>query len=307
MPAIKQQVVQADDGQWKIIETNAKGEESTKDTVAEVEAMGDGEALQVYQGLVSQGLNKRRAALSLGVGIILLSYSKLEDYKGSGDRETGQLSNALKDQFRKAEDAYFDQFMEDKHPLHKSFTNRLPKMNERGESLDAENPKLTMQERYAYFIKSLRSDPSYAAAKNLLLNYWAFVGQEAWHEANDERYILPPEVMRVRINAAKDVKPRDNSWETQIVELCRKLYMPDDPKKPIILRSEKIGEVKDALQLAMQEVERQERIMAQGQAHKVKPGDVVTQTQEAMQNAQGKREATPPGEGAVVSKEYVQQ
>jgi hypothetical protein len=285
---------------WKILTTNGKGEERTDDTVKDIEGMDDASALQVFQGLVSQAPNKRRAAVSLIVGILRLDYSKMEEFKGEGDPEAGQLSDSIKAQFRKAEDKFFDQFMVKNHPLHKAFTGRLPKINERGESLDKKDGSPDMAERYAYFINALRKDPSYGASKNMVLNYWAFVGQDPFSVGKDGAVsIVPPEVMRVMVNNVKDVKPVDNSWETRLTTLIRDLLVPVDPKKPIIPQDEKLpGLIQDTKAL-LGELQRLETLAAERATKMVKKGDVVAQTKDAMDKANAQIPADAPTAGKV--------
>ena len=293
--AVKTNAEHLVDGSWKILETNTKGEESTKDTVSDIEGMSDGEALNVFQGLVSQGFNKRRAAVSLLIGILRLDYSKMEEHKGQGDTETGQLSDSIKDTFRKAEDKYFDQFLIKDHPLHKAFIGRLPKINERGESLDKKNGSPDVGERYAYFIKSLRKDPSYGANKNLVLSFWAFVGQDMFTVGKDNHLtITPPEVMRVMVANAKNVIPPDNSWAAKMVGMIRELLIPDDPKKPVIIEDKYLpGLVQDAKAL-LGELMRLEALAAERAFKMAKPQDVVSQTKDAMDRANKKQAADAP-------------
>lgn len=293
--ATKTQALHSDDGTWKILTTNAKGEEKTDDTVSDIEGMDDASALQVYQGLVSQAPNKRRAAVSMLVSILRMSYSKMEEHKGQGDPETGQLSDSIKETFRKAEDTFFDQFMSKDHAFHKAFVARLPKINERGESLDKKDGSPDVGERYAYFIKSLRKDPSYGANKNMVLNYWAFVGQDMFVVGKDNSvHITPPEVMRVLINNAKNVTPPDTSWETKMTTLIRNLLIPDDPKHPVIVRDDKLpGLIQDAKAL-LGELMRLEALAAERAAKLAKPGDVVSQTKDAMEKANAKQPADAP-------------
>jgi len=307
MAVTKTQAIHTDEGTWKILSTNAKGEERTDDTVKDIEGMDDASAIQVFQGLVSQAPNKRRAAVSLIVSILRLSYGKMEDFKGAGDPETGQLSDALKENFRKAEDAFFDQFMVKEHALHKAFTGRLPKVNERGESLDKKDGSPDVAERYAYFVKSLRKDPSYGASKNMVLNFWAFVGQDMFVVGKDGAVtITPPEAMRVMVNNAKNVTPPDNSWETKLITLIRQLLVPEDPKKPILIPDAKLpGLVQDAKAL-LGELLRLEHLAAERATKMVKAGDVVSQTQAAMDKANAKIAADGPHEGKVKKAETTQ-
>jgi hypothetical protein len=296
--ATKVEVIHGEDGVWKILSTDSKGVQKTDDTVKDIEGMDDAQALQVFQGLVSQAPNKRRAAVSLIVSILRLSYGKMEDFKGAGDPETGQLSDSIKDVFRKAEDTFFDQFMVKEHPLHKAFTGRLPKVNERGESLDKKDGSADMAERYAYFTKSLRKDPSYGASKNMVLNFWAFVGQDPFIIGKDDAVtIIPPEVMRVMVNEAKDVKPADTSWATKLTTLIRELLVPTDPKKPVTLDDARLpGLVQDAKAL-LGELMRLESLAAERATKRAKPGDIVQQTKDAIGAAGAKKPAaSQPGE-----------
>lgn len=281
------------DGQWKILSTDKDGNEKTQDTIAEIDAMPDGEALQVFQGLVSQAPNKRRAAVSMLVSILRLSYAKLDEFKGSGDPESGQLSNALREQFRKAEDAYFDQFMEKEHPFHDKFIKRLPAVNERGDSLDGKDGKPNWSERFAYFVTTLRKDPSYGQAKNMVLNFWHFVGQDPFHEDKNGLHILPPEVMRVMVNNAKDVKPRDTSWAATFIGMSRDFVNPVDEKHRVFVDDARLDDCIVAAKDILAELERQKKLAEARAVKQAKPGDVVEQTKEAIASANAKRTGEP--------------
>jgi hypothetical protein len=107
--------------EWRILERDTKGDEHVKDTVPDVEPMGEVEALQVFQGLVKEETNARRAALSMLCHIFLCAQKpenkiNLGQHIGKGDLKTGQLGTGIKEDFRKSEDAYFDQWADPQHP-----------------------------------------------------------------------------------------------------------------------------------------------------------------------------------------------
>jgi hypothetical protein len=286
------------DGIWRVLKTNAKGEETTDDVIAEVEGMSAVAAVKAYQGFVGDAPNKRRAAVSLLCHIIIMAQQdgkKLEKHKGAGDKTVGQLKQSFKDDFTKAEDAFFDSCRAEDNPSHKAFLSALPKLTERGEPIEKDG-KPDMDERFAYFLKGLRKDNTYATNKNLVLNFWHFVGQDPFTFGQDDSlHIIPPEAMRVMVNNAKDVKPADNSWEARVIGVCRELYLPDDPKDPVLLLDDKKrAEVITSLELALQEAQRQDKL-AKGRD---KATDAATAAMEVT-----KRAATPPGEAAIVKKQ----
>lgn len=261
--------------QWKILGKNSKGVEETKDTVPEVEAMGEMDSIRVFQGLVKEETNARRASLSLLAHIWMFAKKpenklNLAKYVGKGDKKTGQLSGGLKDDYKLAEDLYFKQFNDEDHPLHSEYVKQLPKLNERSETIEEDG-------RHAYFVSKVRKAPSYANAKNLFLNYMAYVGHEPFtveEETGELIGIEPPEVMRARVQEAKsDVPAPDNSWERRYGDVVRELIAPDDPTKPLQLDGSKLaGLVQDTkillgeLSRRLKHYEKQQEELAKVQA-----------------------------------------
>lgn len=246
------------EGAWEIRKPNNKGELTTKDTVPDVEPMSDLESIRVFQGLIKEETNARRASLSMLCHIWLFGHKPenkltLKKHVGKGDKKTGQLSAGLKDDFRMAEDLYFKQYMDEAHPDHKAYVERLPKLNERSEELAEED-------RHSYFVTRTRKAPSYANAKNLFLSYLAFVGHEPFtvdDETGELIGIEPPEVMRERVAEAKsDVPKPDNSWEKRMQELIRQLVNPDDPTKPLALDGKRLPGLIQDLKTCMGELQR---------------------------------------------------
>jgi hypothetical protein len=246
------------DGAWEIRRPNTKGDLVTKDTIPDVEPMGDMESILVFCGLIKEETNARRASLSLLCHIWMFGTAaeqkiKLKQYVGKGDKKTGQLSSGLKDDFKLAEDLYFKQYMDENHPDHKAYVAQLPKLNERSEELAEED-------RHSYFLTRTRKSPSYANAKNLFLSYLAFVGHEPFtveDESGELIGIEPPEVMRERVaEAKKDVPKPDNSWEKRMQELIRELVNPDDPTKPLTLDGKRLPGLIQDLKTCMGELQR---------------------------------------------------
>lgn len=302
-------VVHTDNGTWKVLEKTNGGQESTKDEVAEIDGMDDAQALAAFQGYVSEAPNKRRAAVSLLCNILHFGLTnqperyKLDMYRGKGDAKTGQLDSSLKTNFLAAENDYFQQFMDEKHPLHKSFISRLPKTNERGDSLDKDTKALTIEQRFDHFKTATRKDPSYSANKNLVLNFLNFVGQLPYTDKKDGRHITPPEIMRVLVANAKNVTPPDTSYETKLIQLLSELVTPADPNKPVALNMARADEVLEWLSRAEDAISERLNMHKAAEAKRAKPGDVVDQTKEAMEKANAKVAATAPGKNAMRVKE----
>jgi hypothetical protein len=251
-----------ENNQWIILETQKDGTDKRKDTVPDVEPMEEVEALQVFQGYVKEETKLRRAALAMLVHIWLTG-SKAENkldlkkHLGKGDLKTGQLGLGVKEDYRKAEDAFFDQWNREDHPAHKQYVGRLPVVNER-------NEEIPPTDRHSYFVTRTRKAPSYANAKNLFLNYVAYVGDVPFtmdDKGETVTAILPPEVMRKRVDEAKQAVPQpDNSWEKKMQDLIRQLLNPDNPEKPMAVRIERIPGLLQDMKACMAELERRERV-----------------------------------------------
>jgi hypothetical protein len=183
--------------------------------------------------------------------------------------------------------------MKTDHALHRSFISRLPKMTERGDDILNQQGEADNAERYAYFLTSLRKDASYAQAKNLFLNFWSFVGAEPYHEDKKGIHILPPEVMRVMVANAKNVTPPDNSWAGQFDRICREMVLAMNSDKPISVDPARIPDLIQNANIVLGELERLQKLSQAAEAKRAKPGDVVTQTQEAMARANAKRTGEP--------------
>lgn len=247
--------------EWKILETGNNGDEKTRDTVPDVVPMGKVEALRVFQGLIKEETNARRAALSMLCHIfefakVAENKLDLKKFMGKGDLKTGQLGVGIKDDYKLAEDLYFKQWMDENHPEHKAYVAQLPKLNERSQVLEEEN-------RHSYFVTRTRKTPSYANAKNLFLNFIAFCGVEPYDvdENGELSGIMPPEVMRAKIAEAKrQVPASDNSWEKKMQDLCRQLLNPDDSTKPLMVDYARIPGLMQDLKMVMDELSRRKKV-----------------------------------------------
>lgn len=269
-------------GLYKIIFTNNKGDEQTRDSVSVIHPMNQTDAVNVFLGLAKEAVNKRVAAVTLLGMILQQELTSLKDWQGACDR-TKQLPNELKTAFQDAETAFFKPMLDEKHPQHKSFVGRLPKVNERGEALEVDG-KPNRQAQFQYFMTVTRKEPSYANAKNTVLGYFGYVGSLPYTDKGD---IVPPEIMRVLVNEVRDVKAPDNSYKARLYALYREVVVesknPPGEDLPEIARTAR--ELADHLKtLADAEARRVT------EKDKVKPGDVVAQTKDAMEKANGKQE-----------------
>lgn len=276
-------------GQYKIIFTNGKGDEQTRDTVSVIHPMNQTDAVNVFLGLAKEAVNKRTAAVTLLAMILSQELKSLEEWQGKCDR-TKQLPNELKTAFQDAETAFFKPMMDDKHPQHKGFVGRLSKVNERGEPLESDG-KPNRQAQFQYFMTVTRRDPSYANAKNTVLGYFGYVGSLPYTEKGD---IVPPEIMRVLVNEVRDIKAPDNSYKARLYEMYREVVVesknPPDADLPEIART--------ARELA-EHLKTLADAAARRATETVKPGDVVAQTKEAMEKANAGIPANAPTAGKV--------
>lgn len=277
----KQNVIHdTDSHEWVVLNLKKDGTPTGKNEhIPDVVPMGELESVQVFQNLVSKETDARRAALSLLCHIYMFSTvgaNKLNVKKhiGKGDKKTGQLGEAIRDEFRDAESAYFKGWADEAHPAHVKYLAGLPKLNEKSQVLPEE-------ERHSYFVTRTRKSPSYANAKNLFLNYLAFVGNVPYATADDDDHnligILPPEVMRARIADAKsNVPPADNSWEKRMQDLIRQLLVPENPEKPLDLNAERLPGLLQDLKMCTAEVQRQLKVKT-----RTAPGQTVNVPAEA--------------------------
>lgn len=279
-------IFDADKHQWSIVKTDKKGTETIIDRVDNIEPMSDGQAVQVFQGMVAKLANKRQAAVSLLVSVLQYKRAEMEKHIRAGDKKTGQLSDAIREEFRDAESAFFGQWLKKNHPGHKGFIKGLPMSNERGDPIVSENRAKDMQpdaivaERYTYFLTQLRKDPSYSNAKNLVLRSVAFVGMPFTVGEDGAVSIVPPEVQKVMITAALELEEKDNSWETRFSTLMRELCLPIDPTKPIILADARVPGLVQDCKILLGELERLATLAAQRAAKLAKPGDVAPNAQQ---------------------------
>lgn len=274
--------------EWRIIYRAANGDEKVRDAIPQVERMDSGEAISMLQGMVDKAPKKRRAALSLLVEVLKHKLPDLSEWQGKGDKSTGQISNELKEEFRKAEDSYFGQFMDKGHARHTDYVKRLPKLNERGQPLVGADGEENPRARHNYFVGALRKDSSYAVAKNMMLNFWAFVGNVPFDDETGT--ILPPEVMRIMAQNAKDVKAADRSWAQRFTDVCRELVVPTDPAKPTAVQVERLAALIADGKAAVAELERRQRMAlgknAEQGAPEPKPESVNAQAGTMIERAQ---------------------
>lgn len=280
----------SDKGEYQIQFKNSKGDTQVRDRVHVISSMETGEAVNVFLGFAKDQPGLRRAAVSVLCRILMHSMDKLGAFQGSGDK-TKPLAPELRDAFQDAESVYFGQFMDDKHKLHKSFVAKLPKANDRGEPLEV-GGKLNVQAQFQYFLRTMRKAPSYANAKNTVLSYYSLVGALPYlNEKPDGTFdIVPPEVMRVMANNERIYEANDNSYKARLYAMFREVV--SEGKNPPDEDIAEIARVATELAAHLATLAKAAETRA-----KVKPGDIVAQTQQAMDKANAKLPANGPTEG----------
>jgi hypothetical protein len=280
-----------DQGEYRLETINSKGEVNRSESFHVIAAMDQTEVVNVFLGLVKDMPKKRTAAVNLLGNILrfdLGNGNTLSNWKGVCERDK-LLPKGFKDAFLDAEKAYFDQWMSDKHHEHKVFIGRLPKVDVQGNELTV-NGKLNLAEQYAYFLRTLRKEPSYSNAKNMVLSFFGYLGLTPFNQDNT---LVPPEIMRAYVNEVRIIPAPDRSFRARLDELLKEITSgennPPDADLPHILSSatDLFACIKGLADSA-----------AQRATAKAKPGDVVDQTKQAMEKANKKLEATPPGNGA---------
>lgn len=287
--ASNESVVNVKDG-YKILRKNKDGTEKTVAEVHTIARMEDAKAIPMFLGFISKEGDKQIAALSLLCSIMdnaKAAAIDMEQFRGTGDKKKGQLSEGIKDTFRKCEDAYFDAFLKPEHPEHKAYTKGLPKVN-----VDNEPLPDAIGERHAYAKTRMRKDPSYGNAKNLALNLWHFCGT---HLYDSERgSIIPPAVMRVMVNNAKEVDNTAPTFAERLSQQLRELFMPADPKNPPAIGDKELATLKQDLARALEAVtERlnEAAVRATKAAELRKPSDVKGEADAAIGEAKDKQPA----------------
>lgn len=280
----------ADKGAYQIQYKDGKGNTMVRDTIPTVEALPQYKAVEVFQGYAKDEVNRRRAAMSLLAVILEFGGESLSAYKGAQD-PAKPLPKELKDSFKDAEAAYFKQYMHPDHPDHKGFIAHLPKINARQEQLEV-GGKLNPERQFQYFLTTLREAPAYANAKNIVLSFWAYCGQSPM--GADGR-LLPPEAIRVMVANVRVLTPADNSLKARLYAIRRELMAenispPDDDLPEIVATLRETLEYCQTLATAA----------ATRATTRVKPGDVVQQTKDAITDAGAKIPANGPTEGKTV-------
>jgi hypothetical protein len=280
----------ADKNAYQIQYVDSKGDTKVRDTVPMVHVMSEDKAVDVLQGYAKDTQNQREAAVSLITRIMTTAGDSLNAYKGAV-KGTEALPQELKASMQGSEEAYFKKYMDPKHPHHKAFTSRLPKTNARGEALEV-GGKLNTERQFQYFLTATRQNPSYSNAKNIVLSFWAYCGQSPLSE--DGKSLIPPEVMRVMVAQVRTVQTKDNSVKARLWEIRREI-MAESKNPP----DDDMPEIVATLRDLLGHCETLATAAATRARAKMKPGDVVQQTKDAIAGANAKQEAKAPTEGKV--------
>jgi hypothetical protein len=280
----------ADKNAYQIQYVDSKGDTKVRDTVPMVHVMSEDKAVDVLQGYAKDTQNQREAAVSLITRIMTTAGDSLNAYKGAV-KGTEALPQELKASMQGSEEAYFKRYMDPKHPHHKAFTSRLPKTNARGEALEV-GGKLNTERQFQYFLTATRQNPSYSNAKNIVLSFWAYCGQSPLSE--DGKSLIPPEVMRVMVAQVRTVQTKDNSVKARLWEIRREI-MAESKNPP----DDDMPEIVATLRDLLGHCETLATAAATRARAKMKPGDVVTQTKDAITAANQKQPAAAPTDGKV--------
>jgi hypothetical protein len=275
---------------YQIQYRDSKGDLKTRDTIPMVHAMDEGKAVDVLQGYAKDTLNQREAAATIITRILTSAGESLAVYKGAVKGDAA-LPQELKATMQGAEEAYFKRYMDPKHPHHKAFVSRLPKVNARGENLEV-GGKLNIERQFQYFLTATRQNPSYSNAKNIVLSFWAYCGQSPM--AEDGKNLIPPEAMRVMIAQVRTVQTADNSVKGRLYAIRREI-MAESKNPP----DDDMPEIVATLRDLLGHCETLAKAAATRATARAKPGDVVQQTKDALTTANQKQPATPPTDGKV--------
>lgn len=263
----------------------ADGSTQVQDRIESIELMDSTQAVQVFLGLAKDAPNKRAAAATLVASIMDAYGDQIEAWRGNGDK--GQpLSRELSGTFQRLEVKWFERFLEKDHPYHEQFMNRLPAMDGRGQSLDA-NGKPNWQARFDAFLTLTRKDAAYSNTKSIILYAFSLLGIKP---VGDDGRLVPPEALSAMVRAAKTVIPVDNSYKAKLGILYRILTAgsdegeaPKDEELPAIVAmlGEMFAQAKSLENAAATRATQQPR------------GSIAQQAGEAIQQAQQAPAPTP--------------
>jgi hypothetical protein len=280
-------------GEYKLASSGKDGQENVFEIVPIIEHMNVTDACKVLLGYAKERQTLREAACSL-LGDIIHEYpDRLGAWKGQVAKD-GPIPKEFKDAFRDCETDFFKKFMDKDHPAHKIFVGGLPKMNDKGQTLEV-NGKPNVEAQFQYFLSATRSEGNYANAKNMVSGLYCFVGIEP---INDDGNLIPPEVMRAMVSNAKgEGNVRDNTFKAKLYSIFTELVTKDGWKRE---PTDNWPEMKRTINELAQWVNQYADIAAKTKTEAgVKP-DAAKATQEAMAAAQKPHEPESIGEAHVV-------
>lgn len=204
-------------GQFRVETVNKDGQVTRTEMYSAVESMPQDKTIAAVMGYVKDVPSKNRACVNL-IGYIIRhnlgNAGTLKQYMGKCDRSQA-LPAGLRDVFLKAEEQYFDQFMDEKNKDHAGFVKMLPKESDRGNPLTL-NGVLNRSEQYHYFLRTLRKDSAYGTQKATCMGFLGYLGLPPY---NEDGSLIPADVMRAYINEVRDIKGPDRSLKARLQEI----------------------------------------------------------------------------------------
>lgn len=195
-------VVFGDAGAFKI-------EKTAKDGKVSAVAFAGNKQLEVGQcvRLVLGSIKGQQTMSDAWQSLIVRIFDQrgLDEYKGTGDRETGKTSTTFKDAIRKAEDSYFDQLAHD---------------NVAGIPASAEKRN--------EMVKTMRNDNNYSNIRSTCAKYFAFVGALPVTQSG---YLIPRPVMLEQIKLVLNVTPEDTSLAGRMRAMLAEVDTLSDDKQ----------------------------------------------------------------------------
>lgn len=186
------------DGSFQIVNTNDKtGKVDDAVTFKAEPALEHGQLGRVLGQSVKTAGTFRAAACSFLA--LVYGHSRLDGYRGKGDRDTGILSKEFKASVRDAEAAVVAQLVEEG-------AIKLPKGNE--------------EEQLQAFLSGLRDDKNYSNAKNTTNKYFALVGNNC---VTGHGVLVPVPVMQAEIANVVKKREVDNSFAAMFRAIREKM------------------------------------------------------------------------------------
>lgn len=179
-------------GKFGFVETNDKtGKKGDQEILTADKVLAPNAIGQVLLAQV-KGVSTRRAAFGSFLGMIY-GNSRLDVFRGQGDKTTGKMSAEFKGAVRDVESAVIDELIE-------SGAIKVKKGDEAAKQA---------------FLSTLRDDSNYSNAKNTTNRYFSFVGSNCVTKSG---YVVPFEFMRKQIAAVMERPAPDNTLNRRLME-----------------------------------------------------------------------------------------